>query len=416
MEERKEYRIGELYNVQNGLSKGGEFFGTGYPFVSFKTVFNNYFLPVSILDLAETSEVDRIKYSVKRGDILITRTSETAEELGMSCVALSDMPNATYNGFCKRLRPCHNDIVLPEYIGYLFRSKAIRSIFNSLSSMTTRASLRNDDLLGIKLSLPTINEQKKVASILRTIDTKIELNRRINDNLEQQAQTLFKSWLVDFDPFKNGKFVESEMGMIPEGWKVISLQEYCQEITRGNIPTYVEKSNRPILNQKVNKGVSLEKQYYKYNSENVEVSISKMAHYGDVLLNSLGQGTLGRVHLYKEKLGNVIIDQFITILRTNLFVKSAYLSYTLNRPEYQTIIEGNVTGSTGMWVLTINNVRNIKIIVPKESCFLELAPIINSIYQAISNNTAEMEQLCTLRDCILPHLKSGELKINDLNC
>ena len=84
MEERKEYRIGELYNVQNGLSKGGEFFGTGYPFVSFKTVFNNYFLPVSILDLAETSEVDRIKYSVKRGDILITRTSETAEELGMS--------------------------------------------------------------------------------------------------------------------------------------------------------------------------------------------------------------------------------------------------------------------------------------------------------------------------------------------
>ncbi|WP_279016349.1 restriction endonuclease subunit S, partial [Alistipes finegoldii] len=91
------------------------------------------------------------------------------------------------------------------------------------------ASLRNDDLLGIKLSLPTINEQKKVASILRTIDTKIELNRRINDNLEQQAQTLFKSWLVDFDPFKNGKFVESEMGMIPEGWKVISLQEYCQE-------------------------------------------------------------------------------------------------------------------------------------------------------------------------------------------
>ena len=242
------------------------------------------------------------------------------------------------------------------------------------------------------------------------------LNKRINDNLEQQAQTLFKSWLVDFDPFKNGKFVESEMGMIPEGWKVISLQEYCQEITRGNIPTYVEKSNRPILNQKVNKGVSLEKQYYKYNSENVEVSISKMAHYGDVLLNSLGQGTLGRVHLYKEKLGNVIIDQFITILRTNLFVKSAYLSYTLNRPEYQTIIEGNVTGSTGMWVLTINNVRNIKIIVPKESCFLELAPIINSIYQAISNNTAEMEQLCTLRDCILPHLMSGELKINDLNC
>ena len=302
-----------------------------------------------------------------------------------------------------------------DFVYYLMSQ--VGKELNYLSKTSTAVPIINkSSFSNYEVEVPSLKVQEKIASILASLDSKIELNRRINDNLEQQAQTLFKSWLVDFDPFKNGKFVESEMGMIPEGWKVISLQEYCQEITRGNIPTYVEKSNRPILNQKVNKGVSLEKQYYKYNSENVEVSISKMAHYGDVLLNSLGQGTLGRVHLYKEKLGNVIIDQFITILRTNLFVKSAYLSYTLNRPEYQTIIEGNVTGSTGMWVLTINNVRNIKIIVPKESCFLELAPIINSIYQAISNNTAEMEQLCTLRDCILPHLMSGELKINDLNC
>ena len=318
-----------------------------------------------------------------------------------------------FNQSCFGIR-AKKDKVLPDYLYYFTKTKVRelkQSAHGSVFDTITRETFES-----LTCKLPCLTEQKNIVSILSCLDSKIDLNRRINDNLEQQAQTLFKSWLVDFDPFKNGKFVESEMGMIPEGWKVISLQEYCQEITRGNIPTYVEKSNRPILNQKVNKGVSLEKQYYKYNSENVEVSISKMAHYGDVLLNSLGQGTLGRVHLYKEKLGNVIIDQFVTILRTNLFVKSAYLSYTLNRPEYQTIIEGNVTGSTGMWVLTINNVRNIKIIVPKESCFLELAPIINSIYQAISNNTAEMEQLCTLRDCILPHLMSGELKINDLNC
>ena len=326
--------------------------------------------------------------------------------------AISKIPLTTNQACC-------NLMIDADKADYRFVYYALVSEYNRLASLANGGAQQNLNAQQIKdFEIPffSLKDQKRIANILSTLDDKIELNRRINDNLEQQAQTLFKSWLVDFDPFKNGKFVESEMGMIPEGWKVISLQEYCQEITRGNIPTYVEKSNRPILNQKVNKGVSLEKQYYKYNSENVEVSISKMAHYGDVLLNSLGQGTLGRVHLYKEKLGNVIIDQFITILRTNLFVKSAYLSYTLNRPEYQTIIEGNVTGSTGMWVLTINNVRNIKIIVPKESCFLELAPIINSIYQAISNNTAEMEQLCTLRDCILPHLMSGELKINDLNC
>ena len=244
----------------------------------------------------------------------------------------------------------------------------------------------------------------------------ISKNRAINDNLEQQAQALFKSWFVDFEPFKDGEFVDSELGMIPKGWRVGSLNEFCSNIERGNIPKYVDKSNSPILNQKVNKGLYLDTQYYKFNDDNAIVPDSKLAQKGDVLVNSLGQGTLGRIHLYKETKNNVIVDQFITILRTTSFVKSIYLYLLLNTDIYQNVIESNITGSTGMWVLTINNIRRIKIVQPHDCEFEKIESYFSSIYNSISANNAEIERLSTLRDTLLPRLMSGELKINEINC
>ena len=376
MEERKEYRIGELYNVQNGLSKGGEFFGTGYPFVSFKTVFNNYFLPVSILDLAETSEVDRIKYSVKRGDILITRTSETAEELGMSCVALSDMPNATYNGFCKRLRPCHNDIVLPEYIGYLFRSKAIRSIFNSLSSMTTRASLRNDDLLGIK-SLPTINEQKKVASILRTIDTKIELNRRINDNLEQQAQALFKSWFVENASYSG-----------------VSISEYFLPNRGKNLLVSDAKGGKtPVVAGGLTPSAF-------HNVANTKAPVITISASG---------ANAGFVNLWGIPVwaaDSSYIDSTI--------VSNIYFWYNLLKYNQKNIYESQ-TGSAQPHIYPkhIGNLLIPDLDMRKVECY---ESIVASMYLQINEIQQETKFLSDLRDTLLPKLISGELKINDLNC
>ena len=141
--EWKKVRLGELYEVHNGLSKGGKFFGSGYPFLSFSTIFNNFFIPENIKDLVQSTPEEQENYSVKAGDVFVTRTSETADELGMSCVALKDYPNATYNGFCKRLRPIDTEYtVLPKYIGYYLRTPEFRGKFLGLSgSMTTRASL-----------------------------------------------------------------------------------------------------------------------------------------------------------------------------------------------------------------------------------------------------------------------------------
>lgn len=163
MEEWKEYKLGDLYDVHNGLSKGGKFFGSGYPFLSFKTVFNNYFLPPVLPDLVQSDEKEQNGYNIKRGDVFVTRTSETSEELGMSSVALKDYPFATYNGFTKRLRPKDPSLVFPEFIGYYLRSTKFRNLFYGLaSSMSTRASLANGDLLGIKVFLPSYETRKEL--------------------------------------------------------------------------------------------------------------------------------------------------------------------------------------------------------------------------------------------------------------
>lgn len=210
-------RLGELYSVHNGLSKGSKFFGTGYPFLSFSTVFNNYFIPDELTDLVQSNEKEQDNYSILRGDVFVTRTSETSDELGMSCVALKDYPNATYNGFTKRMRPIDNNRVLPEYIGYYMRTPLFRGEFRAFSTMTTRASLKNEDLLGLTVALPPVEAQKKIANILRHYDQLIENNQKQIKLLEESAQRLYKEWFVDlrFPGYENVKIVNG----VPEGWK-----------------------------------------------------------------------------------------------------------------------------------------------------------------------------------------------------
>lgn len=210
------YKLSDLYKVSNGLSKAGTFFGSGYPFISFSTVFNNFFIPEEIKDFVQSTSKEQLTYSIKKGDVLITRTSETIEELGMSCVALKDYPTTTFNGFCKRLRP-FTDKVDPLFIGYYMRTPLFRSNFIKVASLITRASLRNEDLLRFNVELPCIDKQQKIADILFKYDKLIENNNKRIKLLEQMAENLYKEWFVRFR-FPGYEDVEFD-GTLPIGWK-----------------------------------------------------------------------------------------------------------------------------------------------------------------------------------------------------
>ena len=142
------------YDSKSGLSKPAKDFGSGFPFLSFKNVFYNYFIPDELTQLVQSSEKERESCSVKRGDVFLTRTSETMNELGMSSVALKDYKSATFNGFSKRLRPKPNSTIYPEFIGYYLRSPQFRSEMLSFSTMSTRASLNNEMIGRLTIPIP----------------------------------------------------------------------------------------------------------------------------------------------------------------------------------------------------------------------------------------------------------------------
>ena len=178
------YKLKELYSITSGLSKPASQFGYGNPFLSFSIVFNNYHIPSLLIDLVNTSPLEIKRFSIKRGDVFVTRTSEKLDELGKSCVALQDYEKATFNGFCKRLRPIVNEsIILPEYAQYLFRSKQFTNQIIYSCPMSTRASLNEEILNTIVLNIHSLSEQRHIIDIIGSIDDKIENNNKIIDKL-----------------------------------------------------------------------------------------------------------------------------------------------------------------------------------------------------------------------------------------
>ena len=158
-------RLRYIGKCQNGISKGGEFFGSGYPFVSYGDVYNNLVLPETVSGLIESTHEEQENYSVKAGDIFFTRTSETIEEVGFTSVCLKTIENATFAGFVIRVRP-FTDELIPDYSKYYFSSDAHRRFFVKEMNLVTRASLGQGLLKRLPVLLPSKDEQKNIADYL----------------------------------------------------------------------------------------------------------------------------------------------------------------------------------------------------------------------------------------------------------
>ena len=178
-------RLRNYGSAQNGISKGGEYFGTGFPFVSYGDVYRNYTLPNRVDGLINSTEEERKKYSVEEGDIFFTRTSETIEEVGFSAVCNKTIPNATYAGFVIRVRP-FIDMLTLGFAKYYFRSKHLRVYFAKEMNLVTRASLGQDLLKSMPLLVPPKDEQCKITEYL---DKKCNL---IDSNIYEKGRLIIK--------------------------------------------------------------------------------------------------------------------------------------------------------------------------------------------------------------------------------
>lgn len=186
-------RLRNIGTPQNGISKGGEFFGHGYPFVSYGDVYRNFTLPENINGLVDTTEAERMQYSVKSGDIFFTRTSETIEEVGFSCVCEKPIENATFAGFVIRVRPFTDDL-LTSYAKYYFRSNHHRFYLAKEMNLVTRASLGQNLLKSMPVLLPPKSEQQQIADYLdkkcSAIDSAIAKKQAIIEKLTAYKKSL----------------------------------------------------------------------------------------------------------------------------------------------------------------------------------------------------------------------------------
>lgn len=383
----EEVKLGELYTVHNGLSKSKDFFGSGFPFLSFSTVFKNYFIPEKIIDLVQSSETERKTFSIKKGDVFITRTSETIDELGMSCVALRDIPNATYNGFTKRMRPIDSNKVCPKYIGYFLRTSYFRNKFIAFSNMTTRASLKNEDLLSMTIFLPPYPVQQKIAGILSAYDDLIENNQKQIKLLEEAAQRLYKEWFVDFrfPGHETAKFING----LPEGWRKGTLSELGQ-FKRGKTITKEQtvSGSVPVV------AGGLEPAYY-HNQSNTESPVVTVSASG---------ANAGFTRMYFKKIWASDCSFIDCKLTENLFFMYVFL-------KKNPILLKNLQKGSAQPHVYPTHLNNLLLIIPAKDLLNKFCYVVTPIFSKLGTLDRQISILQEARDRLLPKLMNGEIEV-----
>lgn len=297
-----------------------------------------------------------------------------------------------------------------EYLYYWFLSPYGKNEINTKAIGSTQKALTIDSLSKFDIKIPAnLDDQRRIASILSSLDRKIELNNKINADLEEMAQAIFKNWFVDFEPFKDGKFVDSELGMIPEGWKVGRLDEIA-DVVGGSTPSkakpeyYTQKGIAWLTPKDLSNHPAV------YTSRG-EIDITKEG-YNSTSTKLMPKGTI--LFTSRAPIGYISIAQ--NDICTNQGFKSlvpkkagtcflyCFLKYVT--PE----IENKSTGST-FKEASGSLMKPLKVIMPEQKVFEDFETIVSPLFARIESLEKESSRLSLLRDTLLPRLMSGELEV-----
>lgn len=415
----KKYPFSELYEMSSGISTTKAQAGHGYPFVSFGTVFNNYFLPEQLPDLMDTSEKEQDIYSIKKGDILITRTSETIDELAMSCVATKDYPKATYSGFTKRLRPKTTGIAYHKYLAFYLRSYLFRKAVTNNAFMTLRASFNEDIFSFLNLYLPEYQEQVKIGDMLYNMEQKITINQKICSELEAMAKTLYDYWFVQFDfPDENGKpyctsggemvWNEQLKREIPKGWKAKNISDIC-EIISGypfQSSTYSKTGKYRLITIKnvQDSGIDLNvDNYIKDLPENLPSYC--ILSPGDILMSLTGN--VGRVGLMYAD--DCLLNQRVALIKPKHSYLNVFLYFLFKSNRLKMLMENISTGTSQK---NLSPVDTGNLVIPFNTETVKLfCDKLESIVTKIVSAEKEKVELTKLRDWLLPMLINGQARV-----
>jgi type I restriction enzyme S subunit len=346
----------------------------------------------------------------RNGDTLLARITPCLENGKTAYVDILDDDEVAFGSTEFIVMRAKENISDEKFIYYLSISPLFREIaIQSMTGSSGRQRVQVDVLEKSKMKLPAIEEQKEIAKILSSIDDKIELNNQINKNLEAMAQAIFKSWFVDFEPFQDGEFVESELGMIPKEWMVGNILDFADLLSGATPKTSIpEYWNGDILwvtakDVAAKQGCFILDTERKITHLGVEKSNAKILPKNTIVITA--RGTVGAYAL----LGcEMTINQSTYGLKSKDNNADYYLYFTIAR--FIELLRQHSYG-TVFNTITTKTFKSIKIIIPERNVLNRFNQVVSPFMEKVVNNQLENRTLATLRDTLLPKLMSGEVRV-----
>ena len=405
MSEWKTYRLEELCTAKGS-------YGIGAPAVAYDA---NKYTYLRITDINDDGTLNRNglmsvddehaeDYILKENDIVFARTGNST---GRTYFYDGQDGELVYAGFLIKFS-LDSEKVNPRILKYYTHSQPYYNWVRSFDTGGTRGNINAKVFGAMPITLPPRRQQDRIVEILKPLDDKIELNRRINANLEAQAQALFRSWFVDFEPFRDGPFVDSELGKIPQGWKVGTINEIIQILSGFAFKSdaFTEAGPYRLITIKNVQDGSLNIDGAAYLSEIPD----KMPQHcnlaiGDILLSLTGN--VGRVCIVDRD--GLLLNQRVAKLQPK-DKRNTFFTYTLFRQNSfkQYLIQ--IAKGTAQLNLSPVETSDTKIVLPNQDILLQFGGIGQPLFDNIVSNCKEIINLSALRDTLLPKLMAGEIR------
>lgn len=404
----KTYKLSDLAEI--GSSKRiflSEYVETGIPFFRSKEViesFNKKQVSTELFISEEKFvEIEKKFGAPKEGDILLTSVGT----IGVPFIIPAAYPKFYFkDGNLTWFKNYKRELIDPKFLFFLFMSPIGQQKFRNNLIGSTQQALTISSLREIEVTIPPLPEQRAIASILSVLDDKIELNLQMNKTLEEMAMALYKHWFVDFGHFKDGKFVESELGMIPEGWEVGKLKD-CIDINptlklpKGKVAPFVEMKALPTDSMSV---AEIDQKPFSGGSK---------FQNGDTLFARitpcLENGKTAYVDFLEEYEVAFGSTEFL-VLRANENT-SLYNVYLISREDMlRKHAISCMVGTSGRQRVQNEPFLNFSIPIAPKTVHEEFSSLVEDWFKLIRSNTIENQALKQQRDSLLPKLISGEIR------
>lgn len=346
----------------------------------------------------------------RNGDTIMARITPCLENGKTAMVNILDENEVGFGSTEYIVFRAKKELTIPDFVYYLVRSSFVRELaIKSMVGSSGRQRVQTNVVENLEIDFPSLTEQTQIASVLKSLDDKIALNNKINNNLEQQAKAIFKSWFVDFEPF--GGVQPSEMQFIP-------LQELCEVVTKGTTPTTLGKSFTSsginfIKAESILDNHSIDSSKFAFVDEETNALLKRSVIKANDIIFTIA-GTLGRFAMVDNSVLPANTNQAVAIIRpdeaktTPAYLYSFFIGNWHNE-YYSKRIQQAVQAN-----LSLTTIKSLPIAVLNNTTMSNYDKLVSPLFALMKNNEEENRRLSKLRDALLPKLMSGELDVSDI--